>query len=85
MAKRKSFEEILNTEFRWPRQGDRPFVVADDPFDNANIANGGFERLVLMMEGYKEAADLMVEAATSRSADARHAGLSNHLQLSPVS
>jgi hypothetical protein len=62
MAKRHSFEELLKTEFRWPRQGDRPFVVADDPFDNANIADDGFTRLVLMMEGYKEAADLMVEA-----------------------
>jgi HEPN domain-containing protein len=63
MAKRHSFEELLKTEFRWPRQGDRPFVAADAPFDNANIANDGFTRLVLMMEGYKEAADLMVEAA----------------------
>jgi hypothetical protein len=63
MAKRHSFEELLKTEFRWPRQGDRPFVAADAPFDNANIADDGFTRLVLMMEGYKEAADLMVEAA----------------------
>lgn len=65
MAKRKSFEEILNTELRWPRQGDRPFVVADDPFDNAEIASDGFARLVLMMDGYKKAADLMVEESTS--------------------
>ena len=64
MAKRKSFEEILNAEFRWPRQGDKPFVVADDPHRNAEIANDGFSRLVLMMDGYKKAADLMVEAST---------------------
>ena len=62
MGKRKSFEDILNTEFRWPQQGDKPFVVADDPFDNANIAGDSFTRLVLMKEGYKMAADLMVEA-----------------------
>lgn len=65
MAKRKTFEEILNTEFRWPRQGDKPFVVADDPFDNANIADRSFTRLVLMTDGYKKAADLMVEATTN--------------------
>jgi len=63
MGKRKSFEEILNAELRWPKQGDKPFVVADDPFDNANIAGDGFARLVLMMDGYKEAADLMVAAS----------------------
>ena len=64
MAKRKSFEEILATEFRGPRQGDKPFVVADDPFSNAEITNDGFARLVLMTDGYKKAADLMVEAST---------------------
>lgn len=65
MAKRKSFEDILKTEFRWPTKGDKPFVVADDPFDNANIADDAFTRLVLMMDGYKEAADLMVDRAAS--------------------
>lgn len=63
MGKRKSFEEILNAQFRWPKQGDRPFVVADEPFDNANIAGDGFTRLVLMMDGYKQAADLMIAAS----------------------
>jgi hypothetical protein len=60
MAKRKSFEDILNQMFRWPVKGDIPFVEADDLSDNANIADG-FARLVLMTEGYKKAADLMVE------------------------
>lgn len=64
MAKRRTFEDILNTEFRWPAQDDQPFVVADDPFENANIADDGFTRLILMKEGYKSAADLMVENAT---------------------
>jgi len=62
MAKRKSLEDILDIEFRWPRQGDKPFVVSNDPLDNTNIAGDGLIRLVLMMEGYKKAADLMVEA-----------------------
>ncbi len=52
---------MLNTEFRWPIKGDKPFVVANDPFDNANIADNEFTRLVLMMDGYKKAADLMVD------------------------
>ena len=63
MAKRKSIDEILNAEFRWPKQGDKPFVVSDDPYGNAEIAHDGFTRLVLMMDGYKKAADLMVEAS----------------------
>jgi len=63
MGKRKSFEEILNAEFRWPKQGDKPFVVAAEPIDNANISGDGFTRLVLMMDGYKEAARLMIAAS----------------------
>lgn len=63
MGKRKSFEDILNAGFRWPQQGDKPFVVAEDQFENANIAGDGFTRFVLMMEGYKEAADLMIAAS----------------------
>ncbi|GBE44567.1 hypothetical protein BMS3Bbin10_02666 [bacterium BMS3Bbin10] len=67
MTKRKTFEELLDTEFRWPTKGDMPFVAADDPYDNAKIAGDGFTRLVLMMKGYKKGADLMVaEAAGGR-------------------
>ncbi|MEQ8657169.1 MAG: hypothetical protein RIC24_07660 [Hyphomicrobiales bacterium] len=63
MGKRKSFEDILNAEFRWPKQGDKPFVAAEDQFENANIVGDGFTRFVLMMEGYKQAADLMIAAS----------------------
>ena len=65
MAKRHSFEEILDTEFRWPLKGDKPFVVSGDEADNANIVDDGFTRLVLMTEGYRQAADLMVETSKS--------------------
>lgn len=61
MGKKKSFEELLESDFRWPAPGDRPFVVHDDPHKNANIAENGLTRLVLMIDGYKRAADLMVE------------------------
>tara|TARA_R100000935_G_scaffold58090_2_gene93840 strand:+ start:5637 stop:6242 length:606 start_codon:yes stop_codon:yes gene_type:complete len=67
MAKRKSFESLLSTEFRWPAPDDKPFVAADDALNNANIAADGFMRLVLMKEGYKMAADLMIQAAASDS------------------
>ena len=63
MATRRKYEDLLYSEFRWPTQDDKPFVVSDDPFDNANIADDEFTRLYLMTEGYKSAADLMVEHA----------------------
>ncbi len=66
MTKRKKFEEILETEFRWPTKGDRPFVIAENPHENANIASDQFTRLVHMMEGYKITADLMVVEANTR-------------------
>jgi len=69
MSKRHTFEEILNTDFRWPTEGDKAFVAADDPFDNANIAEDGFTRLVLMTDGYKQAGDLMVEKAANDRAE----------------
>lgn len=65
MAKRKTFESILETEFRWPEPKDKPFVVADDPLDNANVAEDDFTRLIFMRDGYKSAADLMVQATGS--------------------
>ena len=63
MAKRRTFEELLNAEFRWPVRGDKPFVAAADPLENANITGDGFDRLVFMKDGYKMGADLMVEEA----------------------
>ncbi len=69
MTKRKTFEAILNTEIRWPKTGDAPFVPADDPYDNANIAEDGFNRLVLMTRGYKLAADTMVERSAADRTD----------------
>ena len=59
--KRKTFEELLQSEFRWPILGDAPFVAAADYRENANISKDNFTRLVFMMQGYKKAADLMVE------------------------
>ena len=63
MAKRRSFEEILSSEFRWPRQADKAFVASSNPSENANIDESGHSRLALMTDGYKRTCDLMVEAA----------------------
>ena len=75
MAKRRSFEEILNSEFRWPRQGDRVFVTSANPSENANIDESGQSRLVLMTDGYKTA----IEAASR--VDCKQLGTSTLLDL----
>ena len=77
MAKRRSFEDILNAEFRWPEPADRPFVVADNPVANASVSEDGFTRLVLMTDGYKEAADLMVQAS-------KGSGLKRSMLVCPI-
>lgn len=64
MAKRKTFEEELATDFRWPIEGDTPFVTATTPFENAHIAENKFLRLAFMKKGYNEAAKLMVASTT---------------------
>ena len=61
--KRHMFEEMLQREFRWPNAGDMAFVSADQPLENADLSADGFTRLVVLMEGYRKAADLMVEKA----------------------
>ncbi|MCY3731169.1 MAG: hypothetical protein OXF98_07485 [Rhodospirillaceae bacterium] len=71
MSKRRSFEEILDSEFRWPTQGDKAFVASASSSENTNIDESGHSRLVLMTDGYKKAGDLMVEAAAGRDRLAR--------------
>jgi hypothetical protein len=67
--KRKTFADIIHEEFRWPTVGDKPFVEADDPLENANIGGSDTTRLVLMMEGYRKGADIMVDYASAHRAD----------------
>lgn len=63
MAKRTNFENRMGKEFRWPRLGDHPFVVAPNGFDNANVSHDARTRLQLMTGGYKDAGDIMVNVA----------------------
>lgn len=63
MAKRSTFEELLNREFRWPQLGDDPFALPEGSNDYARIDEHGFGRFVLMMDGYKIAAERLVDWA----------------------
>jgi len=69
MGKHNVFDELLNSEFRWPKMEDQPFVASDEFMANAVVADDESTRLVLMMEGYKKAGDLMVKQATDCRAD----------------
>lgn len=62
------FEAILNRPFRWPQAGDKLFQVSPDWEGNSVLAGHPHGRMVLMMSGYKRAADLMVEHATAHPA-----------------
>ena len=64
-----TFESLLDREFRWPRAGDRPFTQSEKWHDNAYIEPHGHGRMVMMMTGYKRAADLMVERSVTDDVD----------------
>ena len=59
MGNQSTFENILNQEFRWPQPGDDPFAIPKGIAD-ATIVEDKFLRFVLMMEGYKRAAETLV-------------------------
>lgn len=67
--KHRVFQEVIQDEFRWPASGDKPFVEADDPLENANIAGSSRKRLVCMMEGYKKGADIMIDHSVVHEID----------------
>jgi hypothetical protein len=64
-----TFDSILNREFRWPKAGDKPFTQSPHWQDNAYIDQHSHGRLIMMMTGYKKAADLMVERAVQARSD----------------
>lgn len=70
MAKRLTFEELLGTGFRWPQPGDDPFELSDEDQQYAVIADHDFSRFVLMMDGYRQSADALVEQAIENCGDA---------------
>lgn len=64
------FEALLRPGFRWPTRGDQAFTTSERWQDNSYIDRYGHGRLVVMMTGYKMAADLIV----SHVAHARNDG-----------
>ena len=69
MATESSFESILKREFRWPKRGEQPFTQSPHWQDNACINQHSSGRPVMMMTGYKKAADLMVERTAQDRSD----------------
>jgi hypothetical protein len=65
MSNKDVFEDILNSDFRWPIQGNVPFVEAVDPMDNALIPQDDVTSLVLMIDGYKRASSIGLAGSTS--------------------
>lgn len=65
MAKRYTFEEIIGQEFRWPQPGDDPFALPGGVEDQAVLNEDNFARFVVMMGGYKAAAENLVDIARS--------------------
>lgn len=62
------FRSLLNPEFIWPEPGDRLFVAPGRRHDEGTLAPHAWTRLVLMADGYREAADRLVDAAAARTA-----------------
>jgi len=58
-----NFSDILTKKFRWPTEGDRLFDVSAKPWDDARLVADEFARMAIMACGYKEGADVLVQAA----------------------
>lgn len=69
MAKRKTFEAILNESFKWPSRQDVPFRESEKLNQNAYIEPNGHYRPYAMMTGYKRAADILVDQALQDGED----------------
>lgn len=57
-----TFEALLNLDFHWPTLGDSLFKTAP-PGKGSELSDDGFQRLVLMATGYREAGDILVRQA----------------------
>jgi hypothetical protein len=61
------FESLVNMPFRWLKAGDQLFAEADG--GNAAITKDPFSRMVFMIDGYKQAGDLLVKKAIQSQTD----------------
>ena len=61
-----AFTDLLESDFRWPKMGDKLFLEGQ-PAYGAFLARHPGERLHHLTEGYKLAADLLVEQAEAEA------------------
>jgi hypothetical protein len=64
-----SFDDLMQRPFRWPKADDRLFQVSARWDGNAVLAEHPHSRMVLMLTGYKRAADSLVKQAVEDTAD----------------
>ncbi len=61
------FLSLLNPEITWPEKGDKLFVAPGREPDEGILTPHTWTRLVLMADGYREAADKLVDAVAAES------------------
>jgi hypothetical protein len=55
------FEQLAEMPFRWLKAGD--LLFGESETGHAAITGDPFSRMVFMMDGYKQAGDLLIDAA----------------------
>ncbi|WOJ91753.1 hypothetical protein RZS28_18670 (plasmid) [Methylocapsa polymorpha] len=60
-----NFLSLLNPQFTWPEPGDWLFVAPGGRADEGTLTSHAWTRLVLMADGYREAADRLVDAVAA--------------------
>ena len=59
-----SYGSLLDHPLRWPTEGDRPFATSTEWMADAVIEGHAITRLRFMTDGYKVAADSLIQKAT---------------------
>lgn len=62
----KKFTDILEEEFRWPKAGDK-LILPGQSGQGAYLARHHGERIYRLINGYKLAADLLVEEVAAET------------------
>jgi hypothetical protein len=67
-----SFEDILNREYRWPKETDQLLRQPSHWEDGVRFADFGFSREVFIWDGYMKAGAVLVERAMKSEHDRHH-------------
>jgi hypothetical protein len=65
----KNFSDILTTEYRWPKKGDRLLVSSDDWQTAASFARHQISREAFIWDGYMTAGAALIDEAQRRPHD----------------